>query len=88
MDSFTAARLVAYAGAYVKEPTEKLLLEFQTITDSKLPTDGDYLKVFSNAATLAIASLIGKTCSGSSTCRSIRIEEWRQKYFNNVKSKF
>ena len=31
LDEHLAARLVAYAGAYVKQPSEKLLLEFQVI---------------------------------------------------------
>lgn len=85
LDVFTAARLVAYAGAYVKVPSEKLLSEFQTIQDAKLPGDGDQLDVFKNAVVLAIASLIGKTCSGSSTaCKTIRIEEWQKKYFDTI----
>lgn len=84
LDVFTAARLVAYAGAYVKVPSEKLLSEFQTIQDAKFPGDGDQLGVFRNAAVLAVASLIGKTCSSSTACKSIRIEEWQKKYFDII----
>lgn len=88
LDYFTAARLVAYAGAYVKVPTEKLLTEFQTILDAKFPDGGDQLSVFKNAAVLAIASLVGKTCSsGPTSCKSIRIEEWQKKYFDIVTCK-
>lgn len=36
LDELTAARLVGYAGVFVKQPTEKLLLEFQVIDWQKL----------------------------------------------------
>lgn len=85
LDVWTAARLVAYAGVYVKEPSEKLLLEFLQILDAKISGEGDQLSVFKNAAILAVASLIGKTCSDSpSSCRSVKIEEWQQKYYKIV----
>lgn len=85
LDVWTAARLVAYAGVYVKEPSEKLLLEFLQILDAKILGEGDQLSVFKNAAILAVASLIGKTCSDSpSSCRSVKIEEWQQKYYKIV----
>lgn len=87
LDAFAAARLVAYAGAYVKEPTEKLLLEFKTLADVQISGDGDQLGVFKSATVLAIASMVGKACSGGSTCKSIRIDEWQKKYFNTITSK-
>lgn len=86
LDHFAAARLVAYAGAYVKVPTEKLVLEFQKILDSANAEGADYLNVLKNAAILATARLIGKACpSGSTSCQSIRIEEWQNRYFDLVK---
>lgn len=88
LDVWTAARVVAYAGVYVKEPSEKLLLEFQQILDAKISGEGDHLRVFKNAAVLAVASLIGKTCStGPSSCQSIKIEEWQRKYYNVIAGK-
>lgn len=87
LDAFTATRLVAYASAYVKEPSEKLLLEFQTMADFKISGEGDHFGVFQNAVVLAIASLIGKTCSAPAVCRSIRVDEWQKKYFNIITCK-
>jgi hypothetical protein len=87
VDGWTAARLVAYAGAYIKEPSEKLLLEFQQITEAEIPGEGDQLNVFKNAAILAVASLIGKTCSGPIVCRSVKIDEWQKKYHNIISCK-
>ena len=88
IDHFTAARLVAYAGAYVKVPSEKLLIEFQKILDMALADAADNLNVLKNAAILATARLISRACTyGSTDCQSIRIEEWQQKYFDSVKCK-
>ena len=87
VDGWTAACLVAYAGAYIKEPSEKLLLEFQQITEAEIPGEGDHLNVFKNAAILAVASLMGKTCSGPIVCRSVKIDEWHKKYHNIISCK-
>ena len=86
LDAFTAARLVAYAGAYVKEPSEKLLLEFKTLSDINISGDGDQLGIYKSATVLAIASMVHKTCSGTSVCKSVNIDEWQKKYFNTVTS--
>lgn len=90
LDAFTAARLVAYAGAYVKEPSEPLLAEFLTLLDIKLPAGSDPWGVYRNAAVLAVASFIGKTCASgpSTTCQSFRVDEWRQGYFDKVTSTY
>lgn len=88
LDVWSAARLVAYAGIYVKEPSEKLLLEFQQITDAKISGEGDQLNVFKNAAILAVASLVGKTCSAPRVCRTVKIDEWQKKYYGIIACKW
>ncbi|XP_046463734.1 uncharacterized protein LOC124209680 [Daphnia pulex] len=86
LDVWSAARLVAYAGIYVKEPSEKLLLEFQQITEAKISGEGDQLNVFKNAAILAVASLVGRTCSAPRVCRTVKIDEWQKKYYGIIAS--
>lgn len=88
LDVWSAARLVAYAGIYVKEPSEKLLLEFQQITEAKISGEGDQLNVFKNAAILAVASLVGKTCSIPRVCRTVKIDEWQKKYYGIIACKW
>jgi Lipoprotein amino terminal region len=88
LDTWSAARLVAYAGIYVKEPSEKLLLEFQQITEAKISGEGDQLNVFKNAAILAVASLVGKTCSAPRVCQTVKIDEWQKKYYDIIACKW
>lgn len=85
LDAFTAARLVAYAGAYAKVPTEKLVLEFQSVVDAQLPGKSDELGVYKNAAILSLANLIGAACS-ENVCKLVKIEEARKTYLDVVTS--
>lgn len=85
LDAFTAARLVAYIGAFVKVPSEKLILEFQTISEAELLAGkSDELGVYKNAVTLSLSNLIGKTCTDNTNCKVIKIEEFRKKYLDIV----
>lgn len=100
LDEMTAARLIAYAGAYVKQPSEKLLLEVIGLlpggTDTVKLSGGEPLGIYRNAVVLAIASLIGKTCgtavqqgfSSPPGCRIVRIEEYQKKFLDKVTCMF
>ena len=88
LDEMTAARLTAYAGAYVKQPSEKLLQELLGLMTSPAEAKlvgGEPLGVFRNAAVLAVSSLIGKTC-GDGSCRSVRIDDYRKSFLDKVTS--
>ena len=88
LDAFTAARLVAYTGAFVKVPSERLVLEFQTISEiEQTAGKSDELGVYKNAVVLALSNLIGKTCTDDASCKVIRVEEFRKKYLDIVRGR-
>lgn len=90
LDEMTAARLIAYAGAFVKTPNEKLLTELIGLLPGGGETaklvGGEPLGVYQNAAVLAVAGLIGKTCAPHG-CRNFRMEEYQKKFFEKVTCK-
>ena len=89
IDEWTAARLVAYAGAYVKEPSETLVQAVQQMQNKEFWPEAE---MFHRAAVLAVSSLIGKTCSASSpsspSCTSVRIQDWQKKYLDIFTGKY
>ena len=86
LDEWTAARLVAYAGAYVKEPSEALVQAVQQMQNKDFWPEAE---MFHRAAVLAVSSLIGKSCSDpTSSCSSVRIDDWRKKYLDVLTGKW
>ena len=84
LDEWTAARLIAYAGAYVKEPSEALVHAVESMQEKNFWPEAE---LFHRAAILAVSSLVGKTCSTTSNadrCSVVRIDDWRNKYLNKL----
>jgi hypothetical protein len=63
--------------------------DFQEVMDAKLANDK--YKLYRNAAILAYASMVAKTCAPGSNfgvpCTSNRLETWQKTFFNKFISK-